>query len=161
MSYRGPELLGPTHRLDAFDCGKTVLNDWLIRRALSNQQSGASRTWVVVDEIERVVGYYASSTASLMRSIATKLVARNQPDELPAILLARMAVDLEHQGRRLGSALLKHFVLKALEVAEVVGVRILLVHAKDEDARAFYLRHDFEPSPIDELTLMRLVQDIV
>lgn len=72
-----------------------------------------------------------------------------------------MAVDRAHQGRGLGAALLKHFVLKALEVAEAVGVRLLLVHAKDDDTRALYLHHDFMPSPIDEMTLMRLVQDIV
>ena len=76
-------------------------------------------------------------------------------------MLGRLAVDREFAARGLGAALLKHFVLKALEVAEVVGARLLLVHAQDEQARRFYLHHDFEPSPIDELTLMRVIADLV
>lgn len=161
MSYRGPELLGPDHILEGFDCGKAALNHWLFRRALANQRAGASRTWVITDENGRVVACYASAAASIIRSAATKRVARNQPDDVPAILLARMAVDAKHQGNGLGAALLKHFILKALEVAEIVGVRILLVHAQDQEARDFYLHHDFQPSPIDDLTLMRLIRDII
>lgn len=160
MTYRGPELLGPGHILDGFDCGKDALNDWLLRRAFRNQQTGATRTWVVIDRDDRVVAYYASATASIIRSAATGRAARNQPEDIPAVLLARMAVDVKHHGNGLGSALLKHFILKAFEVAQVVGVRILLVHAQDDDARTFYLHHDFLPSPIDDLTLMRVVQDI-
>jgi GNAT superfamily N-acetyltransferase len=162
VSLRGPELLGPEHVIERFDCGKTPLNDWLIRRALANQRSGASRTWVVVDqEAQRVAAYYASATASIMRAAATRRAARNQPEDVPAILLARLAVDQDFAGRGLGAALLKHFVLKALEVAAVVGARILLVHAQDDDARRFYLHYDFEPSPIDDLTLMRVITDLV
>jgi GNAT superfamily N-acetyltransferase len=77
---------------------------------------------------------------------------------VPAVLLARLAVERDFAGRGLGAALLKQF--KALEVAAVVGARILLVHAQDADARQSYLRHDFEPSPIDELTLMRVIADV-
>jgi GNAT superfamily N-acetyltransferase len=160
VSLRGPEPLGPDHVLDGFDCEKASLNDWLVRRALTNQGSGASRTWVVVDDSGRVVAYYASATASILRGAATKRAARNQPEDVPAVLLARMAVDREHRGQGLGAALLKHFVLKALEVAALVGARVLLVHAEDEEARQFYLHHDFEPSPIDEFTLMRVIGDL-
>jgi predicted N-acetyltransferase YhbS len=157
--YRGPELLGPDHVIDEFDCGAEALNDWLTRRARSNQGRGASRTWVVTDA-DQVVGYYASSTAVVLRSEATKRAARNQPDPVPALLLGRLAVDRKHQGRGLAAALLKHFLLKSLEVAEVTGVRVLLVHAKDEQAAAFYRHFEFEPSPVDDLTLMLLVQDL-
>ena len=161
MSLRGPELLGPDHVVEGFDCGTAPLNDWLIRRALANQRSGASRAWVVSDDdAQRVVAYYASATASILRSAATKRAARNQPDDIPAILLARLAVDQDFAGRGLGAALLKHFVLKALEVAAVIGARILLVHAQDDQARQFYLHHDFEPSPIDDLSLMRVIADL-
>jgi GNAT superfamily N-acetyltransferase len=161
VSFRGPELLGSDHVVQGFDCGRAELSDWLVRRALPNQRSGASRTWVVIDEaVGRVVAYYASATASIIRSAATRRAGRNQPDDIPAILLARLAVDRGYAGRGLGVALLKHFVLKALEVSAIVGARVLLVHAKDDEARQFYLRHDFEPSPIDELTLMRVISDI-
>lgn len=154
MTLEGPLLLSADHVLDDFDSGKPALDNWLRRRGLGNQRSGASRTWVVIDETNRVVAYYASATSSLLRSRATSRAARNQPDELPALLLARMAIDVQHQGRGLGAALLKHFIVKAVEVAALVGVRLLLVHAKDDEARAFYMHHDFEPSPIDDLTLM-------
>ncbi|MHB8342341.1 MAG: GNAT family N-acetyltransferase [Mycobacteriales bacterium] len=161
MTLQGPELPGPEHIVDGFDCGKAPLNSWLLRRALANQRSGASRTWVVSDEASRrVVAYYASATASILRSAATTRAARNQPEDVPAVLLARLAVDTDFAGPGLGATLLKHFVLTALEVAAVVGARILLVHAQDSDARQFYLHHDFEPSPIDELTLMRVLADL-
>jgi GNAT superfamily N-acetyltransferase len=75
-------------------------------------------------------------------------------------LLARLAIDQKHQGQGLGQALLKHFILKSVEVSEMVGVRLLLVHAMDEDVRDFYLHFDFEPSPVDDLTLMLLLSDI-
>lgn len=162
MRLRGPELLGPDHVLEGFDCGSPALNDWRIRRALANQQSGASRTWVVTDDdFGRVVGYYASATASIMRSAVTRRAARNQPLDVPAVLLARLAVDRGFTGRGVGSALLKHFVVKALEVSAVVGARLLLVHAQDDEARRFYLHHDFELSPIDDLTLMRVIADLL
>jgi GNAT superfamily N-acetyltransferase len=107
-----------------------------------------------------VVAFYASSTAVLMRSHATKRAARNQPNPLPAVLLGRLAVETKYQGRGFAAALLKHFVLKSLEVAEITGVRLLLVHAKNDTARHFYPRHGFEPSPVDDLTLMLLVKDV-
>jgi len=159
MSLEGPLLLTADHALDQFNSGKLALDDWLRRRALNNQLGGASRTWVVTNT-GPVVAFYASATSAILRSRASGRVARNQPDELPAVLLARMAVDVGHQGQGLGVALLKHFIVKAVEVSELVGVRLLLVHAKDDEARAFYVHHGFEPSPVDDLTLMLLIADV-
>jgi GNAT superfamily N-acetyltransferase len=159
VSYEGPVLLGADHSIEDFDCGNEVLNEWLRTKAVHNQREGGSRTWVVLDG-RRVVAFYASSTAVLMRSQATKRAARNQPDPLPAVLLGRLAVDSQYQGRGLAAALLKHFVLKSVEVAELTGVRLLLVHAKNDPARRFYLRYGFEPSPVDDMTLILLVKDI-
>ena len=159
MAYAGPELLTGEHLLEGFDCGKPALNEWLIRRALSNQASGTSRTWVVVEAGSRhVVAFYASATASVLRSSAPKRMQRNQPAEMPAILLARMAVDSRHKGQGLGAALLKHFMLKALEVAQSVGVRVLLIHAKDDEAKHFYSHYGFVESPIDPLVLILLLR---
>ena len=157
--YLGPLLLAAEHDTDGFDCGDENLNDWLLRRAQRNQRAGSSRTWVVTDGV-RVVAYYASSAAVVTRAEATRRAARNQPDPLPAMLLARLAVDLRHQGRGLAAALLKHFLLKVLEVASHTGVRLALVHSANDGAAGFYRRYGFEPSPIDDLTLMRLVKDI-
>jgi GNAT superfamily N-acetyltransferase len=157
--YRGPELLDDAHNVDGFSCGDEALDDWLRRRAPRNQREGSSRTWVVTAE-SRVVAFYASSTAVLTRIEATKRAARKQPDPLPAMLLGRLAVDREHQGRGLAAALLKHFLLKALEVADITGLRLVLVHAKNEQAAGFYRHYGFEPSPIDDLTLILLTKDI-
>jgi len=76
------------------------------------------------------------------------------------MLLGRLAVDREHQGQGLAAALLKHFLLKALEVAEITGIRLVLVHAKNDQAASFYRHYSFEPSPIDDLTLVLLIKDI-
>lgn len=115
----------------------------------------------MVTDSTRVVGYYASATAVVARVEATGRApsARNQPDPLPAMLLGRLAVDREHQRRGLASALLKHFLLKALEVADLTGLRLALVHAKVSSAAGFYRRWGFEPSPIDDFTLLLLIKD--
>jgi len=159
VSHQGPVLLSTDHIVEDFDCGTTVLNEWLQTKALHNQREGSSRTWVVLDG-RLVAAFYASNTAVFMRSHATKRAGRNQPDPLPAVLLGRLAVDTKYQGRGFAAALLKHFVIKSLEIAELTGVRLLLVHAMNETAQRFYLRHGFEPSPVDNLTLMLLVKDV-
>lgn len=158
--YTGPTLLTTSHDVSSFDCGDQDLNDWLRQRAFRNQDEGSSRTWAAIDPNSRVVAYYASSTAALTRTAATKRAARNQPDPLPAMLLGRLAVDQRHQGQGLAAALLKHFLYKALEVAAITGLRIVLVHAKNPEAAAFYGHFGFEASPIDDLTLMLLIKDI-
>jgi len=159
ITYKGPELLDDTHEVDEFDCSDGALNDWLRGRASRNQREGSSRTWVVADG-SRVVAFYASSTAVVARTEAIKGAARNQPDPLPAMLLGRLAVDSEHQGQGLAAALLKHFLLKALEVSQITGIRPVLVHARNDQAASFYRHYGFEPSPIDDLTPMLLIKDI-
>jgi GNAT superfamily N-acetyltransferase len=158
VAYAGPELVTGEHLLDGFDCGKPALNEWLIRHALANQGIGTSRTWVVVEAgSPEVVAFHASVTASILRSSAPKRMRRNQPEEMPAILLARMAVDSRHTRHGLGAALLKHFMLKALEVAQSVGVRVLLIHAKDDEAKSFYSHYGFVESPFDPFILAMLL----
>ena len=157
--YQAPELLAFSHDINSFDCGNEVLNEWLRRRALHNQREGSNRTWVITDGV-RVVAFYASSTAAITRTENTRRAARNQPDPIPAMLLGRLAVDRAHQNNGLAAALLKHFLLKTLEVAELTGVRLVLVHAKDSQAASFYRHFGFEPSPINDLTLMMLIKDI-
>jgi hypothetical protein len=118
VAYVGPELLAGDHLLEGFDCGKPALDQWLIRHARKNQASGGSRTWVVVQPGSRdVVVFYASVTASILRSSTPKSMHRNQPEEMSAVLHARMVVDSRHSGHGLEAALLKHFMLKAFEVA--------------------------------------------
>ncbi|HEX5665897.1 MAG TPA: GNAT family N-acetyltransferase [Hyphomicrobium sp.] len=146
--------MGASHLLDDVDCGEAMLDDWLRRRALSNQQSGASRTFVVADEDGRVRGYYALAAGAVSHQLATSGVKRNMPDPLPVMVLARLAVDRRAQGLHLGAALLRDAVLRAVAVSRNAGVRALLVHALHEKARQFYEHHGFQPSPTHPMTLM-------
>jgi hypothetical protein len=93
MQLGPPEPLAASHRLDDFECGEAVLGDWLKRRALSNQSSGASRTFVVTDEDAHVRGYYAMAAGAVAHQLATSGVRRNMPDPVPVMVLARLAVD--------------------------------------------------------------------
>ena len=156
MSVRlsAPEPLSAEHDLGAFECGEASLDDWLKRRALANQLSGASRTFVVLDENRFVVGYYALAAGAVAREGATGAVRRNMPDPIPVLVLGRLAVARRAQGRKLGAALLQDAVFRAMSVAENAGVRALLVHALDERAKAFYEHYGFQQSRLDPMTLM-------
>lgn len=160
MKWTGPVHLDQSHTVEGFDCGDDVLNRWLVSRALSNQHGGGSRTWVATDDVGQVVAFYASSTAIVLHSEASGKYRRNQPDPIPALLLGRLAVDRKHAGGGLGKALVKHFLMKALEVAELVGVRVLLVHARTREAAHYYQQFGFEQSPFDDLMMMMLVKDL-
>jgi GNAT superfamily N-acetyltransferase len=160
-AFRGPVVFDPTHHdVSSFDSGEPALDNWLQTRAGKNAASGASRTWVAVDETDRVIAFYASATGAVLRAEVTSRVRRTQPEPIPTVVLARLAVDRRAQGAGLGAALLKHFLAKTLEVAEVVGVRLIVVHAKSETAVGFYSRYGFVASPVDDFVLHLLVQDL-
>ncbi len=150
---RAPELLTVAHPVAGFTCGDTSLDLWLKQRALRNQVSGASRVYVVCDDL-RVVGYYALATGGLVAAEATGAIRRNMPNPIPAMVLGRLAVDVEWQGRGLGADLLRDAVLRTARVAGEVGVRVLLVHALNDRAARFYLRHGFVVSPLRPQLLM-------
>jgi GNAT superfamily N-acetyltransferase len=154
LRLTSPGPLTASHRLDDFECGEVVLDDWLKRRALANQSSGASRTFVVADENENVRGYYAMAAGAVAHQLATSGVRRNMPDPVPVMVLGRLAVDRRAQGMRLGAALLQDAVKRAVAVSENAGVRAVLVHAIHERAKQFYERYGFQPSPVHPMTLM-------
>jgi GNAT superfamily N-acetyltransferase len=149
-----PEPLAATHRLDDFECGEAVLDDWLKRRALSNQSSGASRSFVVTDQGSHVRGYYALAAGAVSHQLATSAARRNMPDPVPVMVLARLAVDRRAQGLHLGAALLQDAVSRAVAVSQNAGVRAILVHALHEKAKQFYEHYGFQPSPTHPMTLM-------
>lgn len=129
--------------------------------ASSRQRShlqGASRCYVTCRGA-RVVGYYALAAASIQHRDALGKVRGNMPEPLPAILLSRLAVDRKNQGLGLGKDLLRDAIVRSVEVADLIGARALLVHALNDNAREFYARFDFEPSPTDPLHLMLLIKD--
>lgn len=154
------EKLDPHHDVSAFRCGQPELDEWLKRHALSSARSDAAQTYVVVDG-DRVVGYYALAAGSVDRADATGRVAKGMPRHpIPVLLLARLGVDRNHQGRGIGALLLGDALVRAAAGAEIIGARALLVNAKDDAARAFYERYDFEPSPIHRLQLFLLMKDV-
>lgn len=151
---QAPQPLAQIHDLSAFDCGEPVLNDWLKRRAFANQVTGASRTFVVLSERNQVLAYYSLAAGAIALGEAIGSVRRNMPDPIPVMVLGRLAVDRACQGRQLGSALLKDALLRTVGVAENVGIRALLVHAINEEAKQFYVRRGFQESPVNPYTLM-------
>lgn len=153
-----PETLGADHDLSPFDSGTPALDDWLRRRALRNQESGASRTYTICAD-RRVVGYYALAVGAVAHAEATGRTRRNMPDPVPVMVLGRLAIDAGFQGRGLGRALLRDAILRTLQAAEIAGIRAILVHAISEDARRFYERCGFQPSPLDPMTLMITLRD--
>lgn len=151
--YSAPELLDERHHVNQFDCGEESLNIWLKRNAPKNQQNQASRTFVICQN-NCVVGFCALSAGSVSHQFVSGAIRRNMPEPIPVIVLGRLAIDIPHQGKKLGAALLKDAVLRAKAVSEQVGVRALLVHALNEKAKQFYLNYGFQLSPIDEMLLM-------
>jgi len=149
-----PQPLTSGHLLDKFNCGEPVLDEWLKRRAMSNQLSGASRTFVVLDQDSLVCGYYAMAAGAVAHQMATSSVRRNMPDPVPVMVLARLAVDLRVQGVKLGASLLQDAVNRAVMVAENAGVRALLVHALNDKAKEFYEHYGFQSSSLNTMTLM-------
>lgn len=145
--------------LSSFDSGEPVLDDWLRKRALANDASGASRTYVVTSGA-RVVGYYSLATGSVEAAKATGKARRNMPDPIPVIIIGRLAVDRAVQGQGLGSALLRDALVRIVAAAEVVGARAVLLHAISEEAKRFYRHHGFVESPVDPMTLMITIADV-
>jgi len=154
------EKLARTHAVESFDCGREALNRFLIRFALQNQQAGASQTYVALSEFE-VVGYYTLVVGQVEHDEApprlTKGLARHP---VPIMLLARLAVGAAWQGKGLGAGLLKDAMMRTLQAADIAGIRAFAVHAKDDEAKAFYERFDFVASPSDPYHLYRLLKDI-
>lgn len=154
LQLTSPQPLLAQHQTAHFSCGEATLEDWLKRRALANQASGASRTFVVADPQLRVMGYYAMAAGAVSHQLATSSVRRNMPDPVPVLVLARLAVDLQAQGMKLGAALLQDAVTRAHSVAQNIGVRALLVHALNDRAKLFYEYYGFKSSELHPMTMM-------
>ncbi|NRP37522.1 hypothetical protein XMA121_000107 [Marinobacterium sp. xm-a-121] len=154
LDLLAPQPLASHHTYADFCCGERILDDWLKRKALVNQASGASRTFVATDSDQRVWGYYAMAAGAVSHQLATGNIRRNMPDPVPVLVLGRLAVDRRAQGIKLGGSLLQDAFNRAINVAENTGVRALLVHALSESAKRFYEYYGFKESPADPLVLM-------
>ena len=155
------EKLHRRHAVENFDCGEDALNRFLVRFALPNQMANASQTYVGVSDEDAIVGFYTLVVGEVRYDEAperlTKGLARHP---VPVMLLARLGVSEAWQGKRIGAGLLRDAVLWTLQVADIAGVHALVVHAKNDAARSFYERFDFQPSPTDPLHLFALIKDL-
>ena len=157
-SLCAPELLRADHYLENFDCGSAVLNEWFRRRALKNQVSGASRTYVLCQG-QQVIAFYCLAAGHILNADAPSPVRRNMPRQIPVIVIGRLAVDRQRHNQGLGRLLLRDAVLRTLQASTVAGIRAILVHAKSEEATRFYTRCGFVPSPTDPMTLLITIKD--
>ena len=155
-----PEKLSAEHDLSSFDSSEPALDDWLRRRAMQNEASGASRTYVVCAG-RRVVGYYTLAAGAIAHAEEPGRIRRNMPDPVPVMILGRLAVDKTVHGQGVGTGLLRDAVLRTVQAAEIAGIRAILVHAISEAARRFYEKYGFIASPVDPLTVMITVAEAV
>jgi predicted N-acetyltransferase YhbS len=159
LNLTAPEPLAAHHDVSAFQSGEDALDAWLKRRALKNQIGGASRSFVVC-EGARVVGYYALASGAVAVDVASGRFRRNMPDPIPVVVLGRLAVDQSLHGKGLGRALVQDAARRVLHAADTIGIRGILVHALSGEAKAFYERVGFDPSPLDPMMLMVTLADL-
>jgi GNAT superfamily N-acetyltransferase len=159
MSLSSPELLGADHKIDGFDCGRPSLNEWLLRYARQAQSSGSAKTFVVVDD-DAVVGYF-SLTVGQVEPLDAPERARKGMGQYPlsVVILARLAVAVEAQGKGIGAGLLQDAIRRTFLIAEQAGIRALLTHPIDEEAARFYAQFGFIASPVRERQLLLLLKD--
>lgn len=154
------EKLTRRHAVDLFDCGEPALDRFLARFAFPNQQANASQTYVGLAD-DAVIGFYTLVVGEVAHAEAPeRLVKGLARHPVPIMLLARLAVARDWQGKGIGAGLLRDAVLRTLQAADIAGIRALAVHAKDDAARAFYRRFDFVESPTDPLHLFALIKDL-
>jgi len=144
-----------------FDCGSPPLNAFLKQHAIANSRSGSSQTYVAVTEPNTVAGFYSLAVGSIAYSNAPERLSKGLPHyPVPLVILARLAIDRRYHGQGLGAGLLVDALRRTLAAADIAGVRGILVHAKDDAARAFYEHFGFQPFPEHPFTLYRLLKDV-
>jgi predicted N-acetyltransferase YhbS len=162
VGYSPPGPLRGKDSTEGFECGEQSLDIWFEKHARQAEASGSARVFVTTDDGERVVGFYALAAASVSPKDATGRLMRGQPERqsVPAILVGRLAVDLDHQGNQVGRSLLQDALLKCATAADSIGARAVIVHAISDDAVHFYERFGFEASPTDPRHLILLMKDL-
>ena len=158
--YEPVRKLATTDGVELFDCGQVALNQFLQRFALTSQRANSAQTYVCCDA-GAVVGFYSLAVGSVEPGAASARVVKGIAQHpVPVMILARLAVDSSHQGAGLGKALLRDALKRTAQAADIAGIRALLVHAKDESARNWYLQWEFESSATDPLHLFLLLKDL-
>ncbi len=159
VKYSPPQRIKSEHIVENFDCGESSLNDWLKKRAIKNDITDASRTYVVCGD-KMVVAYYSLHLGCIHHKEALGKIKRNMPEPIPALVLGRLAVDVKHQGKGLARALMKDMFLRAIQVSDLAGTKAVLVKALNEDVTAFYQSFGFVQSKTNPLLLMKAISEV-
>ena len=160
MTLSPPVPLAPSHDLGQFDCGEPALNDWPKHRALKNE-SRFSRTYVVGDG-NRVVAYFCIAAGAVEREAAPGKIRRNAPASIPVSVIGRLAVSKSHTGRGLGADILADALRRIAVASQSIGIGAVLVQAKDENAKRFYLAcAEFIEYPADSRTLFLPIETVI
>ena len=159
MTLCPPVLLTEAHDIEGFTSGISTLDTWLKCRAIRNQKTGASRTFVVCEGC-RVVAYYALASSAVAVVEASSRLRRNMPDPVPVVVLGRLAVDRSFQGQGIGRALVRDAGYRVIQAANIIGIRGIIVKAVSVEAKNFYEHMGFEVSPLDPMTLMITLADL-
>lgn len=163
MGYRSQPYDSQRHDADAFDSGEAALDEWLRRHAAGADARRTARTfvWTRTDDAvqNRVIAYYSLTGHRLVRDQLPRRLRRGSPEEIPAVLLARLAVDRAAQGHGMGGAVLADAMARMVEATSIVAARFVVVDALHEHAAAFYEHHGFTRIP-DTLRLVQKISDI-
>lgn len=158
--FSQPRALARGDKVGKFDCGVDSLNSWFRTLALRNQESGASRTFITLDDEGRIAGFYSLSSFSVVKAEVGDAGA-GMPDPIPATLIGRLAVHVEHRGEGLGVSLLRDAVERAVRVSLEIGSAAIIAHARDETVVGFYEQFGFARLGGDRKTLMIPMVDAV
>jgi predicted N-acetyltransferase YhbS len=152
--------LAADHDLSAFDCGEASVNHWLQRRARKNEQSGASRVYVVCND-RTVIAFYTLSASAVVHDRVRGRFRRGMPDPVPVMLLGQLGVDTRYQRRGMAASLVRDALLRCVSVSSQAGVAAVLVDALTEDLVPFYRRLGFDAiSETEPTTMMIRMKDV-
>lgn len=158
--HKSIQKLNNKHKLENFDCGIESLNKFLINHALSNQNSNSVNTYVGIEE-DIIIGFYSLVVGSVFHAQAPSRIVKGLAKyPIPVMILARLAVSKMYQSQGAGKGLLKDALLRTVQASDIAGIRALLVHAKDDQAKSWYQQFGFEQSPSDNLHLFLLMKDL-
>lgn len=154
------EKLAASHNVQDFDCGNPALNRFLIKHALQSQQSNSATTYVACKE-NKIIGYYSLVVGAVEHEETPARIKKGlSKHPVPLMILARLAVNRDEQGKGIGKGLLKDALLRTTQAADLAGIRALVIHAKDDEVKSWYAQFDCDPSPTDPLHLYLLIKDI-
>ncbi|HEY7960900.1 MAG TPA: GNAT family N-acetyltransferase [Solirubrobacteraceae bacterium] len=161
---RRPTPLDPgRHDRTQFDSGEPALDEWLRRYAGQNRRRDTAATWVILDPHDTVVAYASMAMTGIDRSAAPPSLAKQSPDPVPALLLGRLAVDRSHSGQGIGTALVAHVLVTAVELNTKAACRAVVVSALNASARRWWEHlgfHPFDPDDEHHPDLYLLTADI-